>query len=1290
MSNNSSIARFLFSSLFCLLISGSLASAQTLILQDSISWDETIQPVESQGFGQLSVMQFKGAVYQQQAPEIPRYHKIIRLDRPGQVSSAVFTNQQENRIALPSFKATTALTSNYNIEYYVTKDRNAHFLNVILTPLRVAGSALYQLQNFTLEINLEEIPAATSRSTFKTNSVLSNPGFYKLSIPESGMYKIDGEVLRKLGINPEQINPQHIRLYATRGGMVPEANNAPRTDDLEELSIFVSGEGDQRFDAGDFVLFFAEGPEQIQYLTAEQRVQVRNNIYDTNKYIFINVSLGPGKRISEAPSPGNSTYTSRHFNDWRHLEQDLVNIGHVSPFTTGAGKQWYGDNFRIVREKSFSGPFSFADRDWTSPVFVESVFAGRAAQASRFHLDINGRTLSSTSMGTTNLGNPDFPYARIGRIADTLRLEGNNIEIRLRFPDLPGTVSEGWLDYITVNARRKLVYGGQPLWFRDLLSTAHTNSTYIVENGSNALQLWNVSDIFQTKQIPFQLNGGELFFTDESVSLQQYVLFDPQFAFPKPETAGAVMPQNLHAMENCDLLIVYHPLFQNEALRLASHRTNETGLRVGLANVLEIYNEFSGGALDPVAIRDFVRMHYQRNPAFRYLLLFGDATFDYRNIYKIEGFQNLVPCWQTEQSLDPIFSFPSDDFFALLDPEEGSTLRGALDIAVGRLPVNTLQQAQTVVDKLIHYDTSPEKMGDWRLQLCFLADDEDNNKHINDADELTEFVAENYPLYNIEKLYFDAFPQVITPGGERFPAAKEAINKSVFKGNLVMNYFGHGGSTGLAQERVLEVSDINSWTNLNRLMLMITATCTFGSYDNPFQTSAGELVLLNPRGGAVGMMTTTRAVYAHSNRRLTFSVFRYIFEREDNKGLPIGEILRRGKNSTSEDTLQSNARKFTLLGDPSTLLPQARHSVRTLAINGVPINPSSPDTLKALNKYTLSAAVTDEQGNVLEWFNGQADVAVYDKETTQRTLGQNAGSSVRSFTLQRNVVFKGKARVTNGRFEFTFIVPKSINYAVGPGKISYYAWQDDLTDASGYSRDVLVGAAGEGADLSKNGPNVELFMNDFTFVSGGITHENPVLLGRIQADNGINLSGASIGHDLTATINSDDKNTRVLNDFFQTEIDDFTRGEIRYPLFNLEEGPQQIRVNAFDVAHNPGVGTVEFTVVKGGSISIKNLLNYPNPFTTRTQIQFEHNLAGIPIDLQVQVYSISGQLIKTIDQTMMPHGFLTTGIEFNGMDEYGQRLANGVYLYKVKVKGTDISGKSFTHESGFQKMVLLN
>ena len=732
------------------------------------------------------------------------------------------------------------------------------------------------------------------------------------------------------------------------------------------------------------------------------------------------------------------------------------------------------------------------------------------------------------------------------------------------------------------------------------------------------------------------------------------------------------------------MVIIYHPDFASAADRLADHRSEYSNLDVATVNIQKLYNEFSSGRQDPTAIRDFVKMLYDRNSEkFRFLLLLGDGSFDFRNITG-QG-KNYVPVYETDNSLSPIYAFPSDDYYALLTEEEGPDLNGALDISVGRIPVRTTTEANTVIQKIIDYDSNPASLGDWRNRLTFNADDEDSNVHVNQADEIAQQTRDRHPIFNVNKIFFDAYQQTSTPGGERFPKATEAINRDMFKGLLVMNYMGHGGSKGWAQERVLTNSDIDSWNNYYSLPLFVTATCSFTGYDEPSITTAGEQAFLKEDGGVIALYTTVRAVFSFANKRLTEAVFDTIFQEVNAEVLPIGEILRRAKNSNQEDTSGTNARKFTLIGDPAMQLAIPQHNVITTKINGQDVGSGVLDTIRALEKVTIEGVIQDRDGNMLNDFNGRVYPTIYDKEITVSTLGQNDGSPVKNFELQRSILFKGKASVTNGTFKFTFVVPKDINYEYDTGKISYYAENGQNADARGFFEEFIIGGTNPNGINDDQGPLVEVFMDSEDFVFGGLTSPNPTLLVKLADDNGINVVGNSIGHDLTGVLDQNTQNTYILNDFYESELDDYTKGEVRFPLFDLAEGLHKIKVKAWDIANNSGEGYTEFLVASDEEIALDYVLNYPNPFTTCTNFQFEHNLKDQQVEVMIQIFTISGKLVKTIEADQFTNGRRVSGIKWDGTDDYGDRLGKGVYLYKVKVRSED-SRKS---ESDFEKLVIL-
>jgi hypothetical protein len=566
-----------------------------------------------------------------------------------------------------------------------------------------------------------------------------------------------------------------------------------------------------------------------------------------------------------------------------------------------------------------------------------------------------------------------------------------------------------------------------------------------------------------------------------------------------------------------------------------------------------------------------------------------------------------------------------------------------------------------------------------------VADDEDGNPHIDQADKLANEQLLEEKWFNIEKIYFDAYQQIATSGGQRYPDVKSAINANIFKGALVIQYIGHGGPRGWAQERVIDQNDIAGWDNPGKFPLIITATCSFGGYDDYTTLTGGEQSLIKTNSGAIGLFTTVRAVYISGNEQLTDAVQGLLFKRNNGRYRPIGEVLYRAKNTLGANN--DNARRFTLLGDPSMYLDLPDYRVKTISVKNA--RGQEIDTLKALMSVEIAGMVTDTAGNRLEQFNGRVTVSLFDKPQTLRTLGQDPDSRVRNFEVQRNVIFRGGATVTNGLFKINLVVPKDIDYKYGFGKISYYAEDGTPFDAAGADCEKIIGGnANEIKD--EKPPLVQPFLNTDAFVYGGVTDTDPKILVKCADDFGMNVSGASLGHDLTAVLDGNVLETIILNDFYQSEPNEYRKGTAIYPLRNLSPGRHTLQVKGWDIANNPGEGYTEFIVAENGKVALARVLNYPNPFTTKTWFQFEHTLPGQILDVQVNIFTISGRLVKTLQQSLQSDSYrVSNEIEWNGLDEYGDALARGVYIYKIKVRGTDIAGQTTTVESDFEKLVIL-
>jgi len=669
---------------------------------------------------------------------------------------------------------------------------------------------------------------------------------------------------------------------------------------------------------------------------------------------------------------------------------------------------------------------------------------------------------------------------------------------------------------------------------------------------------------------------------------------------------------------------------------------------------------------------------------FNSLLLFGDGTYDPKE--RVANNNNMILTYQMENSENHIEALVTDDYFGLLDDNESIGAIDLMDIGVGRILASDQLQAKQQVDKIEHYikngstifnaanascclgSSNENTLGDWRNKFVQIADDEENGYFINfDTEPQYNSVKNQHFEMNCDKLYLDAYPQVVTAGGQRYPDVFNAITDRVQRGALIVNYVGHGGEVGLAEERVVTIPQINSWSNINSQHLFVSATCEFTKFDDPSRVSAGEWLSLNPFGGAIALMTTTRSVYFSVNTSTGQAFFSNVFERDlEGKPLSFGEIMRLTKNNVGSS---NNKRSFTLIGDPALKIGLPRYKVVTDSING-----NDPlfyvDTMKALSKVTVKGHLEDQDGNLMTTFTGKVMPSIYDKVKIQKTLAQDPESPEIAYELQRNIVYKGKASVTNGQFSFTFVVPKDISLTYGKGKISYYA-ENDLVDANGFDTNFRIGGINPNGINDELGPELLLYMNDYSFVDGSLTDNNPVLILKASDENGINTVGNGIGHDLTAVLDGEESKPIILNDFYSADLDNYQSGEARYQFLNLEPGPHTIQIKAWDVNNNSSTNDIRFVVQNRDEPLLTRVLNYPNPFTTSTSFMFEHNQSCSSLDVQVQIMTVSGKVVKTIQQTLPTEGFRIEGVHWDGLDDFGDQLAKGVYLYRIKVRTPD-------------------
>lgn len=1084
------------------------------------------------------------------------------------------------------------------------------------------------------------------------NSVLATGTWYKLAVTETGIYRISYPDLQNFGINPSGIDPRNIRIYGNGGGMLPESLNEFRHDDLAENRIFVSGESDGKFDPDDYILFYGESPHEWKYQSFSQAFHHFQNIYSDSTYYFLTTGLGPGKRVVSVQSSNEppDVYISR-FTDYDYHEVDLINL-------TNIGRVWYGEVFDVNTIYEF--PFSFPNIDLESQAYFRAYAAAKSESVTSFSFYDNGSKILSSNISGIPPSSNTYARAYIG--SNWFTPSSSSLIIKAEFNKNISS-SIGWLNFLELNVTRQLIFTGGQMSFREpSAASPGTIAEFALGNAGNAVQIWNVTDPTSASRIETITSGNGKLFRIAQDTMSEFIAFDGS-NYLKPVYAGITGNQNLHGSGPQDMIIITHESFREQADRLAGFHREHDGLSVLVAGIEEVYNEFSSGAQDITAIRNFMKMLYDVAPAGqepRYLLLFGDASFDYKD--RIQDNSNLVPTWEDEESLVIVYSIASDDYYGFLDGP-GDNL---LDIGIGRLPVRTVEQATVAVDKIIHYATNtPEVMKEWRNYICFVADDEDGNLHIRQAEEMATFIDTTYGAYNIDKIYIDAFPQVSTPGGQRAPDVNRALNNRIDKGCLVMNYTGHGGEVGWGHERFLENTDINSWTNYDHMPIFITATCEFSRYDDPERISAGEYTFLNPLGGAIAMFTTARATFGGSNFNLNTALFDYMFEKDNGEHYRFGDLIRLAKNKGGVD---ANDKKFILLGDPALHLAYPEHEVMTTRINGEDIS-GVPDTLQALRKITIEGEVRSS-GSREEGFNGTVYPIVFDKPSRVTTLAADQTSYQRTFDLQNNILYKGKAQVINGAFNFTFIVPRDIAYQYGFGKISYYAATEN-EDAHGFYRNILVGGLDASADPDFAGPEVSLYMNDENFRSGGVTDENPFMLAFVDDVSGINTVGSGIGHDIVAILDENTEKPIILNDFYESDLNSYSSGSIRFPFHGLDEGLHSLSLKVWDIFNNSSEAYIEFNVVRSSNFMIEELSNNPNPFREGTSIVFSHNRAEGNLEFSLDIFNLNGMIVRSFNENIVPAGYRTEAIYWDGRGSDGNALANGIYFCRIIVRNEE-------------------
>ena len=1108
-----------------------------------------------------------------------------------------------------------------------------------------------------------------SNSLFAQASILSDGDWYKIGVVESGIFKIDKNFLEKNNISSNNIDPNKIQVYGSGyNGALPQLNSESNKINPEEIQIKIYGNSDDIFDDNEFIYFYLQSPDKIYFDYESNKVKTEKNIYTDTAYYFIKINGDISREINLEKSTTNyDDEVNDVFFNYRY-ENDLYNI-------IQSGRYWYGEIFSPGNSINIPLLEFFIEN---SKVFLEFGLVSRSTVPSSFTVSVDNSELSTFEMNTIKEGiygnkilrqveNTEYNYLPNSGFIN-LKYSGNNSAI-------------SYLDYVDVNGKIELNYSlATNLFFYSLPQNKSffrkynisTNKTHGLDlDGKNNLKFWNISNPYQITELETIKENDKYYIIKNDSAYSRNILFDLE-DLVYPIFSQKLENSDIFNNNNPDLLIITHSNFFQEAQRIKVLREQE-GLSVTITNINDIYNQFSSGNQDISSIRNFIKYIYNiSSKKLKYVILFGDCSYDYK--YRVPNNTNFIPIYQSYNSSNNIYSFSSDDYFGFLESDEGiwiENLNGDhdLEVSIGRIPSNNISEAKDYVDKLYLYSQKNKVKGDWKKNIYLISDDGDNNVHQNDAENHFNLLNEQNPEYNIRKIYLDNFKQEVIDGVKVSPQTKFKVDEAIERGSLIVNYIGHGNEFFWTEEKILDDNSIYNWNNRSKLPLFITATCEFGKFDDPLITSGGELLLNKGNGGAIALLTTTRPVFSQTNFRLNNQFYKNVFKKNDDEYRRLGDIFVDTKNNSLSGPINRN---FALLGDPSLKLIYPKYNI---LINDI-------DTLKSGGKVVITGDIVDQNNEKIKNFNGEVFSEVFDKMSLNQTLGDE--STPYSFNEWDDIIFRGYSSVINGAFSFEFTVPVNIDYNFDKGRINLFATDTiSFQEAIDHS-DLIIGGTSNQFNSDEEGPEINIFIDDMNFISGDEVSKSPLLIVEAYDQSGLNLTNMNSYQKMIGIV--DDTTIIYLNDYFTYNKDDFQRGIIRYPLGDLGSGRHKIEIKITDNYNNLSSNSVVFIIGENNRLNIKNVMNFPNPFSDYTTFKFDLPQEDQSIFVNLEIYDLRGNKVYNYTHTYEFSPLVVEDIYWNGNDLNNYPLPQGIYIYKLHVNNL-VNGKKVTvHNKVFKKL----
>lgn len=1085
----------------------------------------------------------------------------------------------------------------------------------------------------------ESANSVLSDSKFAQTSVLSSGKWVRVEVGERGIYKISNEQLKRMGF----FDPVRVNVYGYGGQQLSEQSLIDRRDDLQMLPVRRVADG---------LLFFAL--DNVTWHSDDSGYYIHKlNEYSSKSYYFLSDRESEVAELGVVEAPIVSTGIEHSSYICRLIHEEDIEV------VAESGRLLLGEDF--IKQKSRHFNFQLVGAVDNRCVLDIGFGAKTTGGASSILVKVNGNVLKSLAKDIIPASSTsDYIQRReTRREFEVVGTETADVTIDYNHS---GTLITSRLDYLRLFYHRELALTGGELYF---YGNYDEGDCVRIKNTNKNVEVWDVTNPQYPRKITTTLKGSEITFLSNA-GYREYIAFDVNGGLREVKLAGRISNQNIHGIDTPDMVIVSPAEYMQAARRLANLHEKYDGFQVAVVTPEEVYNEFSGGHTDLMAFRRMLKMWYDRKGSreLRYCLMFGRGSYDTKGVStktRQLGYKTL-PLWQSISGNSETSSYSTDDILGMLEESETEfDIKSAkISVAVGRLPIKSAQEAETVVDKIEQYMLQPN-LGNWRNRIMLIADDGDNAIHLDQSEDVYSELKKSAPHFHYDRVYLDSYKLDYTSIGATYIAAKERMLRNWQEGVLLTNYIGHASPTSWTHEKLLTWDDITSLKSSNPSFLF-AATCSFGCWDGN-SVSGAEEMLLNPRGGMVGIITPSRTVFMEPNGRMSgFAAKWMLATAKDGKGTRIGDAYKNAKNSFADE----NKLRFCLMSDPALRISKPSREINIKRINDVVLSDTSQIELQPLSRVSIEGTI-ENCGEIDEDFSGNLTLELYDAETPITTNGNGATGEVRTYNDRKSRLSIVGTEVKSGRWQAELFIPQEIANNFTPARILAYSYNQRGEEAHGSTESLYVYGEVKTDIEDKEGPKIHnIYINKIGFKDGDLVGPNSVVYVELSDSTGINISESGLGHRMWISIDGKQYFSDV-SSYYIPDLTDYRKGNIVYPLKDLADGEHRMELAVYDNANNVSRAEVNFKIGRTGNLVIRSLkCNSVNESDIRFSTELD--MPNSEIVKVMTIYDLEGRIIwndRSQEYTDINGAFVS---KWGVVDMNGCRVDSGIYICRMGVE----------------------